>query len=536
MDSHLFLVLSAPSTKPVQGTGDLQQDYAASIVNATASQIDVLAPARGEQGAFDIYASALDGSTPVNSNPLSFTYGPQVTTYNLDGAGNREDVVTATGTEDYTQDNTDPDPDDAAMNQYTQTPLDVADRVYDGNGNLLHTGAAFPTRYRHDYLDRITQAVGMPAIGSGTVPAGSEFTDDFTGGKDAAWEFNPAVTGGIMSTQWNATNDTLVSSGSAGVASAVPRTDPDGDFWWVYTRPSGASGNNIMAAYLRALGQEDDVIGSPPTLAALYLDIQTSGVSLVQSFGGFTASSGAITTDEDTPYLMHVHVIGSTVVVRRGEVGGTMETILETDSAPLQDTDRFILESASPCIVDDVNIGHFKVEYTYDALGRRIERRVDNGGDRSKTRFLYDGVHVAEEWDIPESGSPTLDASYVYGLYVDDVLTMRRGGEDYYYHADDLGNVMKLTDADGQVVEGYDYGDYGAPEFYDENGAPVSATASVVGNPYLFNGRRWDPELGYYYYRNRRGRPLHCWCRFRIYRGERIRTLDLSPPQIWNLY
>ena len=51
----------------------------------------------------------------------------------------------------------------------------------------------------------------------------------------------------------------------------------------------------------------------------------------------------------------------------------------------MQDTDRFILTTASACVVDDVNIGHFEAEYEYDALGRRIEKRA--GGDA--TRYVY---------------------------------------------------------------------------------------------------------------------------------------------------
>ena len=174
---------------------------------------------------------------------MAFSYGPLVTTYDLDGAGNRLEVERSGATESYTL-GAPPDPADADVNQYTQTPQDVAPRQYGENGNILHTGAALPSSYRHDYLDRITQAVGMPDIGGGTVPAGSEFSDDFTGGRDAAWTFEPAFTGGIMSTQWSGSNDTLVSSGVSGVASAIPRTNPDGDFWWVYTRPTGAAGDN----------------------------------------------------------------------------------------------------------------------------------------------------------------------------------------------------------------------------------------------------------------------------------------------------
>ncbi|MCP4361915.1 MAG: RHS repeat-associated core domain-containing protein [Chloroflexi bacterium] len=38
-------------------------------------------------------------------------------------------------------------------------------------------------------------------------------------------------------------------------------------------------------------------------------------------------------------------------------------------------------------------------------------------------------------------------------------------------------------------------------EFYDGSYNPISST--VVGNPYLFTGRRYDPESGNYYYRAR---------------------------------
>jgi len=150
--------------------------------------------------------------------------------------------------------------------------------------------------------------------------------------------------------------------------------------------------------------------------------------------------------------------------------------------------------------VDDVNIGHFTTEYPYDSLGRRIEKRHADG---TATRYVYDGSRVAEEWDVSSGGSASLSASYVYGNYIDEVLTMRRGTSDYYYHGDDQHNVVKLTDNTGAVVETYDYGDYGQPEFYDASGALLDVSESPFGNPYLFTGRRWDEELGYYYFRNR---------------------------------
>ncbi len=134
--------------------------------------------------------------------------------------------------------------------------------------------------------------------------------------------------------------------------------------------------------------------------------------------------------------------------------------------------------------------------YAYDALGRRIEKVVDDGTPQT-TRYFYNGWRAIEEQDAVG----ITQATYVYGLYIDEVLNMQRGGVDFFYHADELYNVMKVTDAAGSVVEGYDYEDYGQPSFFNAAGNPIAGSA--VGNPYLFTGRRFDEESRFYYYRNR---------------------------------
>ncbi len=81
--------------------------------------------------------------------------------------------------------------------------------------------------------------------------------------------------------------------------------------------------------------------------------------------------------------------------------------------------------------------------YMYDALGRRITRVVDaKEGAGDVTRYFYDGWQVVEEQG--DAKNPA-GATYVYGIYIDEVLNMQRGGTDYFYHTDDLYNVMALT-------------------------------------------------------------------------------------------
>ncbi len=483
----------------VQGVRDESEDYPVDLQGYTGSQIDVLTPPLPHQGTFDLYASALSGATRVYSNPVSITYGPLVREYDLDGVGNRNSVETSAEMATYVREDEAPDPADAQMNQYTETPDEIAARAYDENGNLLHNGAALPAIYKHDYLDRIIEVSGVPALDSGSgVPVGSEFSDDFATGLDPAWVDNPAFHGGLNSNLWAWNSGGFVehAGGATTANAALPRTNPDGDFWWVYARPGSASGDDVLTAHLRIVGHSTDTQLSAPFLM---LDIDTDEISLQRDGTNGELAAAAITTADDTPYLIHAHVSGANVIIRRGQLGQPLETVLVVDDAPIQATDRFILSTASACIVDDVNIGNFNIEYAYDALGRRIEKRA--GGDA--TRFVYDGAQVVEEWTISGGGSPTLAASYVYGLYVDEVLTMRRGGNDYYCHGDDMHNVVKLTDEDGEVVEGYDYGDYGQPEFYDAAGNLLDVTASALGNPFLFNGHEWNPDTGLYWYRTR---------------------------------
>ena len=124
------------------------------------------------------------------------------------------------------------------------------------------------------------------------------------------------------------------------------------------------------------------------------------------------------------------------------------------------------------------------IEYQYDPFGRRISKTVDG----VTAYFIYDGDQVIEERDAANQ----LIASYVYGSGIDEVLTMTRNGETYYYFYDGLGSVTDITDTSGAVVESYSYDVYGQP-----------SQLSTIGNPYYFTGRRFDDETGLYYYRAR---------------------------------
>ena len=138
--------------------------------------------------------------------------------------------------------------------------------------------------------------------------------------------------------------------------------------------------------------------------------------------------------------------------------------------------------------------------YKYDALNRRIQKVVVEPVETT-TNYYYCGDQAIEERDAANA----VQATYLFGISVDDVLQMQRGSNTYYYHKNHLGSVVALTDGSGNLVERYEYDPYGQPSFLDANGNTLSQ--SSVGNAILFTGRDYDAETGLYYYRARTMHP-----------------------------
>ena len=133
--------------------------------------------------------------------------------------------------------------------------------------------------------------------------------------------------------------------------------------------------------------------------------------------------------------------------------------------------------------------------YTYDALGRRASRTVYAGGLPPRTtQFLFDGEDVIEEREGGVLRSATI---WPHMHQTATHIRVSATGERSYAHADDQGNVLVLTGANGAALERYDYDDYGAVTFLTGDGVPTSATASAAGNVYCWGGLRLDPETGF---------------------------------------
>ena len=147
------------------------------------------------------------------------------------------------------------------------------------------------------------------------------------------------------------------------------------------------------------------------------------------------------------------------------------------------------------------------VEYTYDALGRRIRKDDAITGANSRLYYYSDQWQVLEEYDTTDE-TPVFKADFVYGNYIDEALRMSDGTDEHYYVHNHLYSTVALLDDTGSLAERYEYDAYGKCRFLNTTTYALLATqASAAGNPYLFTGRRLDTldggDYSVYYYRNR---------------------------------
>ena len=153
--------------------------------------------------------------------------------------------------------------------------------------------------------------------------------------------------------------------------------------------------------------------------------------------------------------------------------------------------------------------------YTYDATGNLIRahntqsnRLAKYGRDFSGHRAVKDvdgtkvvyfnwGTNPLEAWQVSNSTA----SSTIYEPGIDQPLAEigNSGNVAFFYEQDWLGNVVLLTNAQGQVSESYSYDVWGKVTAKDGAGQPVQTPQSR----FLFTGREFDSETGLYHYRAR---------------------------------
>jgi RHS repeat-associated protein len=131
--------------------------------------------------------------------------------------------------------------------------------------------------------------------------------------------------------------------------------------------------------------------------------------------------------------------------------------------------------------------------FQYDARNRCVKKTFLG----SPSYFYYDEWSLIEERDA----GGVLINRYVNGAMMDEILKKVSPANTIYYHHDALGNVVRLTDNAGNVVEKYAYDVFGAPTIKNAAGTVISISA--YGNRFMFTGREYISQIGLYDYRNR---------------------------------
>ena len=280
-----------------------------------------------------------------------------------------------------------------------------------------------------------------------------------------------------------------------------------------YTYPGGTNGNRLTEWNVTTLGS-----------ASARLTVSGNSSEPIHAAGQFgnlgVSNIASVVPDVDTTNFVAksmsfsdgTNVVVATIPDAAGNDG------LATNSVVITTVTNAVYESdIAGNITNIAYVGHISYElvwdggynlktvrangsvvgsYVYDPYGQLVS--ISDG--QSTNRLVFDGDNVIAE--VNTSGD--LLKSYTYGGGVDELLSITTHGTStstYYYISDHIGSITALIDTNGVVVEQYEYDAFGRPSIMDGAGAPLSVSA--IGNPYLFQSRRYVPETGLYYFRAR---------------------------------
>jgi len=156
-----------------------------------------------------------------------------------------------------------------------------------------------------------------------------------------------------------------------------------------------------------------------------------------------------------------------------------------------------------------------KLEFTYDYMGRRIQKQVyawDAASDfwslTSDLRYVYDGWNLIQSLDAQDSNAGVKDFTWGLDLSqsvqgaggVGGLLAVTEHGETadtpYYTTYDANGNISEYLDNTGAVAVHYEYSPFGRLTLVDsETGAPDFN--------HRFSTKFFDTETRLYYYGRR---------------------------------
>ncbi|MFJ4068948.1 RHS repeat domain-containing protein, partial [Pseudomonas sp. NPDC089996] len=128
-------------------------------------------------------------------------------------------------------------------------------------------------------------------------------------------------------------------------------------------------------------------------------------------------------------------------------------------------------------------------QYRYDSLGRRVAKQAEIDGEIEHKRFLWQGLRMLRE----ETPGQSILYLYEPGSYAPLARVDQAEGEEqkfYYFHTDQIGTPLELTDSDGRIVWQATYRSWGSIE---------NLAVNQVEQNLRFQGQYCDFETGLHY-------------------------------------
>ena len=186
----------------------------------------------------------------------------------------------------------------------------------------------------------------------------------------------------------------------------------------------------------------------------------------------------------------------------------------------------------------------YLVEYSYDPFNRRTEKTVyytENSDTYERThKYAYDGWDIISEEikTVRTSDTPATTTAWQLRRYVDqgtdnhiimDTVSCSDDGngncspnestlQRIWFHKDERGNVIAVSDGNGTIYERYRYRVYGEHEVLNADFTPKTTAAL---SPFLWGGSLYEPETNLY------------WMRNRYYHIDMHRFINQDPIGIW---
>ena len=143
------------------------------------------------------------------------------------------------------------------------------------------------------------------------------------------------------------------------------------------------------------------------------------------------------------------------------------------------------------------------VEYGYDANGKRIWKKVTDGGSVTETVFIHAGPNCIAEY-AKGAAAASSGNEYIYAGGIDSLVMLSRSGasQNLAITRNQQWSVSALVSAGGSVVERYTYDLFGKRTILAANGTTVRPSSNYAMN-YGYTSRRHETETGLMHFRAR---------------------------------